>query len=284
MIRATRLRRRRSRAPAPAPAPGVTRTVEAYAPRAGRTARVGEWWLPDGAAAAGSPLPTVVLLHGGFWRAGFDRHLEDAVAADLANRGNLVWNLDYRPSTQPWPATLADVAAGYDHLTVGAHGALVDRSRIAVVGHSAGGHLALWLAARHRLPAGTSAVLAPLPGVPRPTVAVSQAGVAALAAAAEQRLGRGAAVEFVQARPDEAPDRYAVADPVRLVPTGIRTVLVHGIADNVVPVGQSELYLAAARAAGDDCNVLRVNGGHMQHVDPASAAVDQLHQALADHD
>lgn len=114
-------------------------------------------------------------------------------------------------------------------------------------------------------------------------MAVSQAGVAALAAAAEQRLGRGAAVEFVQARPDEAPDRYAVADPVRLVPTGIRTVLVHGIADNVVPVGQSELYLAAARAAGDDCNVLRVNGGHMQHVDPASVAVARLHQALADH-
>lgn len=275
---------RRSGPPVPpsAPDPAVTRVVEAYAPRAGRTDRVGEWWLPAGAAAAGVRLPTVVLVHGGFWRAGYDRHLQDAVAADLANRGHLVWNLDYRPSRQPWPATLADVAAGYDHLTVGAHAALVDAARIAVVGHSAGGHLALWLASRHRLPAGTSAVLAPTAGVPRPVLAVSQAGVAALAVAAEQRLGRGAAVDLVQAGPDGAPDRWAVADPVALLPTGVRTVLVHGTADEAVPVEQSERYAAAARGAGDDCRVVLFHGGHDEHLDPGSVAAVPLREALDD--
>ncbi len=276
-----RLRNRATARPRPRPAPGVTRSVEAYAPRAGRTARCGEWWLPAGAAAAGVPLPTVVLVHGGFWRTGYDRHLMDAVAADLANRGALVWNLDYRPSTRPWPATLADVAAGYDHLTVGTHAALVDAGQVAVVGHSAGGHLALWLASRHRLPPGTSAVLAPAAGVPRPVLAVSQAGVSALAEAADQRLGRGAAVELVGAGPDRVPDRYAVADPIALLPTGVRTVLVHGTADDVVPVGQSEDYAAAARAAGDDCRLVRFGGAHMEHVDPGSAAGALLRDALA---
>ena len=275
------LRRLGSSAPQPHPAPGVTRSVEDYAPRAGRTARRGEWWVPACAAAAGRALPTVVLVHGGFWRAGYDRHLMDALAADLASRGALVWNLDYRPSTQPWPATLADVAAGYDHLTVGTHAALVDPARIAVVGHSAGGHLALWLASRHRLPAGTSAVLTPVAGVPRPVVAVSQAGVAALVVAAEQRLGRGAALELVDAGPDRAPDRYAVGDPLALLPTGVRTVLVHGTGDEVVPLDQSERYEAAARAAGDDCRVLRFPGGHMEHVDPDSVAAGLMRDALA---
>ncbi len=267
--------------PAPRPDPGVTRQVEAYAAPDGRFQRTGEWWVPAGGAGSGVPLPTVVLVHGGFWRPGYDRHLQDAVAADLANRGHLVWNLDYRSAAAPWPATLADVAAGYDHLGTGTHAPLVDRARIAVVGHSAGGHLALWLASRHRLPAGTSAVLTPAAAVPRPALAVSQAGVADLTRAAAELLGDRAAVHFVGASPDRAPDRYAVADPSLLLPTGVRTVLVHGIADHTVPPAQSEGYVAAATAARDDSRIALVEGGHLEHLDPASPAVARLRDALA---
>jgi len=267
--------------PAPRPDPGVTRRVEAYAAPDGRFQRVGEWWVPAGGASAGVPLPTAVLVHGGFWKPGYDRHLQDAVAADLANRGHLVWNLDYRSSAAPWPATLADVAAGYDHLVAGACAPLVDRARIAVVGHSAGGHLALWLASRHRLPPGTSAVLTPAAGVPRPALAVSQAGVADLTCAATERLGDGASRDLVGGSPQQVPERYAVADPTLLLPTGVRTVLVHGLSDDTVPASQSEGYAAAATTAGDDASVALVDGGHMEHLDPGSLAVARLRDALA---
>lgn len=263
----------------PRSVPDVTRVVEAYAPRVGRFARQGEWWVPLGTA---DRLPTVVLIHGGFWRPGYDRHLQDGVAAVLAGAGHLVWNLDYRASDHPWPATLADLAAGYDHLLYGSYAPLVDRSRVAVVGHCAGGHLALWLAGRHRLPEGTSAVLTPAPGSPRPALAVSQAGVADLAGAVTAGLGDGAARRLVGADPAQHPERYAVADPMALLPTGIRTVLIHGISDDTVPIGQSESYVAAARAVGDDSSSLvRFDGGHSEHLDPDSVAVTRLREALS---
>ncbi len=168
---------------------GTVREVEQYGDL--RRQR-GEWWLPPGAPEG--PLPTVVLVHGGYWRSSYDLSLQDAVAADLAARGSLVWNVDYRPSDQPWPATLTDVAAAYDHLSTGRFADRVDPARVSVVGHSAGGHLALWLASRDRLPAGA-------PGGPRtgPAVAavVAQAPVAALADGAparpRQRSGAGPA-------------------------------------------------------------------------------------------
>ncbi|MGB8649123.1 MAG: alpha/beta hydrolase, partial [Mycobacteriales bacterium] len=119
------------------PALGVTRLVEHYGPGA---RQLGEWWAP----ARTGLLPAVVLVHGGYWRPSYDRHLEDALAADLSGRGFLVWNVDYAPAS--WPGTLADTAAAYDATFTGAFADRVDRARVAVVGHSAGGHLALWLA------------------------------------------------------------------------------------------------------------------------------------------
>ena len=253
-------------APEPVVAAGTTRLVEHYghAPR-----QFGEWWLPP----ASGPLPTVVLVHGGYWGAGYDLHLEDAVAADLSGRGVLVWNVDYAPSSEPWPATLTDAAAAYDFAFTGAHADRVDRSRVAVVGHSAGGHLALWLASRDRLPAGA-------PGAGehvRPALAVPQAPVASLRTASALGLGGGAVDALLGGSPQQVPERYAVADPVALAPSGVRSVLVHGVADDVVPLSQSEDYLAVAR----DCTLERVPGGHFEHLDPASAACAALREALA---
>ena len=238
--------------------------------------QVGEWSLPPDAPAG--PLPTVVLVHGGFWRAGYDRHLEDALAADLCRRGYLCWSIDYRSSVEPWPATLVDVAAAYDHVFSGRHADRVDRSRVAVVGHSAGGHLSLWLGSRQRLPSDA-------PGAPgaahvRPRLVVAQAPVAMLAQAAVDRLGNDAAVALTGGRPDEVPGIYAVADPVALLPTGVPTVLIHGAADDVVPISQSDGYVAAAVAAGDDARLVRLPGDHFEHVDPTSPACDAVRAAL----
>lgn len=265
-----------SPAPRARVAAGTVREIDRYGelPR-----QDGEWWLPPGAGTrAGEQLPTVVLVHGGYWRPQYDRTLEDAVAADLAGRGYLVWNVDYAAADQPWPRTLTDVALGYDHLVRGRHARLVDPRRVAVVGHSAGGQLALWLAARSRLSAGTAGT--PVRG-PRPALAVGQAPVAALARAARENLGGGAVALLLGGSPTQVPDRYAVADPTALLPTGLPTVCVHGTADDIVPLSQSEVYVAQARAAGDDATLVRVPGGHFTHLDPGSAAIQALREALA---
>ena len=248
----------------------VTRVREAYGedPRC-----VGDWWLPRDVPAG--RLPTVVLVHGGFWRAAYDLSLEDEVAAHLAGRGWLVWNVDYRPSSAPWPATLSDTAAAYDHLVTGRYADRVDPERLSVVGHSAGGHLALWLASRDRLPAGA-------PGGqrrgPQPAAVVAQAPVAALADGARERLGGGAVVALVGGTPEQVPERYAVADPVALLPTGVRTVCVHAAGDDVVPHSQSEKYVAAAGSAAE---LVQYPGGHFEHLDPESEACSAMREALA---
>lgn len=276
-----------SPAPRPRVAAGTERVPERYGDGPRQT---GEWWLPP--TPASGLLATVVLVHGGYWRAQYDASLEDALAADLAGRGFLVWNIDYAASDRPWPATLTDVAAGYDHLGTGRFADRVDPARVAVAGHSAGGHLALWLASRHRVPAGGPGALnEDRPGwgsvpsragvAPRPAVCVAQAPVAALAEGHRLGLGGGAVTALLGGSPEEVPERYEAADPVGLLPTRVRTVLVHGEADDTVPLSQSEQYVAAATRAGDDSTLVRVPGGHFEHLDPRTPAVDALREALA---
>lgn len=247
---------------------GVTRLVESYGD--GPLQR-GEWWLPS----APGLLPTVVLVHGGYWRPVYDRTLEDPIAADLAARGFLCWNLDYAAADRPWPATLLDVAAGFDHLARGSLADRVDPERVTVVGHSAGGHLALWLASRHRLPAGAPGAG---PHGPLPRLCVAQAPVACLVDGSRAGLGGGAVDALMGGSPEQHPDRYAVADPVALLPSGVRTVLVHGVSDDTVPLAQSEAYVAVA----DRATLETYAGGHYEHLDPTSEAVALLRRALVD--
>ena len=250
---------------------GTVRTVDRYGDA---DRQDGEWWVPPGAEGR---LPTVVLVHGGYWRAGFDRSLEDGVAADLVQRGFLVWNLDYRSGSLPWPVTLEDTAAAYDLLATGTHADLVDPERVAVVGHSAGGHLALWLASRHRLPPGAPGAD---PRGPRPALVVPQAPVAALAQGAREGLGGGAVQALVGGGPDELPERYAEADPMALLPTGVPSVLLHAEGDDTVPLSQSRTYVEAATAAGDDSSLVVVPGGHFEHLNAGSVAIEELRTAL----
>jgi acetyl esterase/lipase len=227
--------------------------------------------LPGGSARE---LPVAVVIHGGFWQAGYGAELGAPLAADLAARGWAAWNLEYRRvgGGGGWPATLADVAAGIDALAGAgqraAHGRL-DLARVAAVGHSAGGHLALWAASRPTLPAGT---VGAAPRV-RLAGAVSQAGVTDLALAAEQRLGDGAVLTLLGGTPAEWPERYRVASPIARLPAGVPVTLVHGTADAQVPIEQSRRYADAARTAGDPVTLTELAGvDHFALIDSRSSA------------
>jgi acetyl esterase/lipase len=223
--------------------------------------QVGNLHLPAGDERA---WPCVVLIHGGFWRSRWDRTLMTPLAIDLARRGVAAWNIEYRRVGQTgggWPGTLEDVAAAVDRLS---EVESVDAGRVATCGHSAGGHLALWSAARSRLRRGEVGA-GPLI---EPIAAVSQAGVADLRAGAEADLGAGAVQDFLGGDPRQLTERYASASPATLLPLGVRQLLVHGDADDIVPITQSVDYGGAAAAAGDEVTVHALTGvDHFQVVD-----------------
>jgi dipeptidyl aminopeptidase/acylaminoacyl peptidase len=222
--------------------------------------------------------PMVIFLHGGFWRTAFDRAHTGPLAAALAAAGFVVCTPEYRRTGQAgggWPGTFDDVAAAVDALpglAAAATRGLVDPRRALLAGHSAGGHLALWAAGRHRLPPGArwrlgQASAAGVVGV------VGLAAVCDLTACFEQDLGNGAAGELIGGSPARFLDRYAVADPARVLPIGVPVRLVHGTADDRVPCQMSRDYTALAQATGDDaaCAILP-QSGHFDVIDPLSAA------------
>ncbi len=212
------------------------------------------------------PFPVVVLLHGGFWRSGWDRTLMTPLARDLAGRGVAAWNVEYRRVGQEgggWPGTLLDVAAAVDRLgTVGE----IEPSHVIACGHSAGGHLALWLAARHRLPADAPGAN---PAV-RLRAVIAQAPVADLTGGWNDGFGRDRIEGLLGGPPAAVPDRYRVADPIGLLPVGVPQLLVHGALDEDVPLSQSTAY---ARAAGPDAELLVFDDAdHFDVIDPERAA------------
>ncbi len=222
-----------------------------------------------------------VLLHGGYWRARYDRSLQDDVARDLVRRGWWVWNVDYRGvgAGGGWPATFEDVAAALDLLPRIGPELGVPMDRLVVVGHSAGGTLALWGAARGRLPDGAPGAGPPGTDLPVPRAVVAQAGVCDLVAGARAGIGAGAVRDLMGRMPPEpddvppaaAPDPYVLASPMARLPLGVPTLLVTGADDDTVPPSQSTSYAAAARAAGDPVTLAVLPGeGHYGHLDPGS--------------
>lgn len=246
------------------------RSVVTYGPH---PSQVVEFTVPP--VPAGAPLrspPAVILIHGGFWQAGYDLRLEDAIAGDLVGRGFVVANIDYRAVGDGGGVaqTFADVATAVDTVA----GWLRDRypaGPVVIVGHSAGGHLALWAAARHRLPPDAVGADPRL----RPTAVVSQAGVTDLDLAHRLGLGNSAVAGLlgVATDADLDVDLLTRTSPIALVPIDTPTLLVTGDRDDRVPATMSERYQQRADAAGDPATLVIVPGDdHFAHLDPESRA------------
>lgn len=197
----------------------------------------------------------VVCIHGGFWRARYDlgEIAKLARACSELESGPAVWNIEYPRVGMPgggWPGTAVVVGEA-----VGAALAEADGRPVALIGHSAGGHLALWAAGEHPV-----------------ALAVSLAGVCDLEAAADAGLGHGAVYEFLGAAPDA--DLYAAASPIARLPLGRPSLLIHGDEDVNVPIEQSRAYHHAALAAGDPCELHELPGAeHFEVVDPGGRAL-----------
>jgi acetyl esterase/lipase len=214
------------------------------------------------------PHPVAVMIHGGSWMAGYGKIVMRPLAADIARRGYAAWNIEYRRIGRGqgggWPVTFLDVAAAIDHLA--RVPAPLDLARVTLIGHSAGGQLALWAAGRSQLADGA-------PGarpVVEPVAAVSAAGVNDLAQA-QREVPHGVVGVLMGGGADEVPERYAVADPMAHLPLAIPVLLVHGTDDATVSVRRSRNYAAAARAAGGEVDLIEIPGpagAHRRHVDP----------------
>ncbi len=244
-------------------------TTHSYGPD---LAQFGELYRPSDAARPG----TVVIVHGGFWRARYHLDLGAPLARDLADHGYVCWNLEYRRvgAGGGWPTTFEDVAAGIDHLAqLG-----VDTTSVVAVGHSAGGQLAVWAAGRPALPdvAPGSRPRVRLSGV------VSQAGVLDLAGAARAAVGQTAVTDLLGAGPGEMPERYRLADPMQQVPLPVPVLCVHAPEDENVPPRQSTAYVEAATRAGGRARLRMIGGDHFTVIDPASTAWAVIRDALPD--
>lgn len=236
--------------------------------------QVTDFWLPAGATHR----PPVVFVHGGFWRAAYDRAHTAALSADLAGRGYPVATIEFRRVGHEgggWPGTFDDVEAAVSAAVAAmpaampaAMGAAMPAAGpVIVAGHSAGGQLALWYAKR-------------APHLVRGVVAL--APVADLGLAYRLGLGANAVAELLGGGPDDEPDRYAAADPIRHLPLGVAVVVVHGSDDDVVPVEIGRGYVTAARSAGGDATLVELPGvEHYGLIDPRSAAWPAVLGALA---
>lgn len=231
-----------------------------------------ELWRPSVAP----PWSAVVMVHGGSWSSSTDRTLMTKVAKDLAQRGHAVWNIEYRRLGEAgggWPGTFADVAAAIDDIASRPDDVPVDLDRLVVLGHSSGGQLALWAAARPTLAAET---VGARPRVsPRSVVAL--APVTDLVSCAEQGNLEGTCEQVVGGPPDLNAGRYARTSPLELLPLGVPQRLFHGLIDTVVPIEQSRAYVAAGTAAGDDVNLTeQPDANHFTVLDPATQAWQQV--------
>lgn len=253
-------------APAPPAAPAVHRI--AYGTD---LLQFGELRLPSGRG----PHPVAVVIHGGCWSARYGLDLMRPASEALRKDGIATWTIEYRRVGDPgggWRGTFDDVARGIDHVGALARRFPLDTNRVVLVGHSAGGHLALWAAGRHRL--GVRGVV----GLGAITdLRAYGAGPGGCNAAVAQLLGGTV---------EEVPERYAEANPVDLLPLRVPVRLIQGDRDAIVPSSQGARFAAEANGKGDDVRVGTIaRAGHFDLIDPTApawkAVVEEIRALLA---
>ena len=206
--------------------------------------------------AGRGPHAVVIFIHGGFWKNAYSLEHAGHACAALAKGGVAVWNLEYRrigDAGGGWPGTMDDVLHGAEHIKKLAPRYRLDLDRIVAAGHSAGGHLALWLAAQ---------------------IAVNLRGVVPLAAVSDLRrawalqLSNGIVRQLLGGTPDQVPQRYATTSPMELLPISVAQRLIHGTADNIVPFDMSERFVRKSQNA----KLIPLKGaGHFELIDPRTA-------------
>ena len=234
-----------------------------------------ELLLPPG----DGPHPVLVLIHGGCWLQQFDVQLIRPLAAAIRDLGWAVWLPEYRRlgGAGGYPGTLLDIADAIDVLRQLAPQRSLDLGRLAAAGHSAGGHLALWSATRHRFDPGHELHHAD-PLLPRKVI-----GLAAIGDLASYRVGppnscHASVDKLLGGSPDTVPARYAAASPRQRLPLAAAATLIHGTDDPIVPLQASEAFARASRRAG----IVRITGaGHFDLVIPRGAAWIALRSELA---
>ena len=240
--------------------------------------QVVDLWLPTGKG----PHPTVLMVHGGCWQTEIaDRRIMNWIADDLRRRGIAVWNIDYRGVDREgggYPGTFLDAAAAADALRANAAKYKLDISSLVATGHSAGGHLALWLAGRSRLPGSSPLRTA----TPLPIKAVVSLGGLPDLEEAARPPGSGCGTEVIGKLTG---GKFEDTSVPRLAPLGVRQVLINGMQDRIIPTAYAEGYAAPMRAAGDDVKVRMIDRtGHVELIAPESAAwaatVEEIRLAL----
>ncbi len=232
----------------------------------------GELRLPAGKG----PHPVVVFVHGGCWLSDFDLTMAANLSGELARARIASWTVEYRRIGNEggaWPGTMHDLANSIEYLREIAPGHRLDLSRVVLMGHSAGGHLVLWYAARNNLDSSSefySANPLKIRGVV-PLAAISN--LSSYRHEYDTQDCNTGVPGLLMAEPEDVPERVAQVNPVQLLPLNVPVRMVHGAADVLVPLRQSTAFLAKARAAGDDISLAVVDGaGHFDVIAPISTA------------
>ena len=230
--------------------------------------------------------PVAVIVHGGCWVARYATLRNTAALADaLAREGIATWNVEYRRADRPgggWPGTFLDVGRAVDYVRTLAPRYRLDTTRVVVIGHSAGGHLALWVAARHRLPAASPLATTTTPLALRGVVSLAgPPDLTAFYAPDTAACGEGVA-ELLGGPPDQMSARAYDGSPTSFFPLGVPQSWIGAIDDHIVPPAlQLAPYADAARRAGDQVSLIVIpHASHFELIAPASAAYPQVRSAV----
>jgi len=214
------------------------------------------------------PHPVLLNIHGGYWRARYDLNHAGHLCESIRNEGLATFNLEYRRVGNPgggWPGTFDDIRAAFRFIQQSHPRFHIDIDRLVVMGHSAGGQLALCLAAHE----------SSLRRV------VSLAGVVDLRKASAQHLSNDAVAEFLGGKPEAVPDHYREADPMELKVSQARQWLIHGSDDDIVPPEFSRNYVAHKKKAGESVELLEIpRAGHFDLIDPSTEAFKRVKTAV----
>lgn len=236
----------------------------------------GELYLPKKAELH----PVIILIHGGCWQAQYDLSTLGQLSKALTKIGYAVWNIEFRRlgNGGGFPITFEDVAMGADFLNTIAETYALDLSKLTAMGHSAGGHLALWLAGRHHLPHSSKLFSESAIKIQR---VISLAGIPDLVAGVEQDICRGACQDLAGGLPHEVPEQYQLASPHHLLPLSIPHWHLVGALDSHVPASYLKPFIQKAKLQDNKVYFKVIPDiGHFEMVMPDTASWKHIKEAL----